>query len=182
MTDVLSDGDIIRLFEARDEAALTAAQTKYGRYCMTVAMNILHSESDAEECVNDTLLKAWETIPPTRPASLRLYLAAMTRNNALDRYRARKSRGTDFEVALDELEDCLAFPEDEADVLTDLLNEFLDGLPACDRTVFILRYWHAMPVADIARRGGWTTNAVSVRLYKTREKLRAFLAQRGYHV
>lgn len=182
MTDTLHDEDIIRLFESRDESALTATQNRYGRYCLTVAMDILHNYADAEEAVNDALLRAWNSIPPAHPTSFRLFLATLCRRAALDIYRTRRSRGTDFEVALEELENCLCVPEEDAGALRGLFNEFLDGLPAQDRTIFILRYWHAMPVADIARRGGWTVNAVSVRLYKTREKLRAFLAGRGYHV
>lgn len=182
MASILTDEEIIRLLEARDERAVDRLQSKYGRYCLTVAMNILHNQPDAEECVNDTYLRAWNSIPPMRPTSLRLFLAKLTRNAALDRYRQRKVRGTDFQVALEELESVLSLPEEDADKLPNLINEFLDGLPATDRTVFLLRYWHAMPVADIARRGNWTVNAVSVRLYKTREKLRAFLAGRGYYV
>lgn len=182
MAETLQDREIIRLLEARDETAVRELQHKYGRYCLTVAMNILHNAADAEECVNDVYLKTWNSIPPAHPTSLRLFLAKLTRNAALDRYRVRRKRGTDFEVALDELENVLAVPEEDADELPNLVNEFLDGLPSTERTTFLLRYWHAMPVADIARRGGWTVNAVSVRLYKTREKLRAFLAERGYHV
>lgn len=182
MAGIMQDEEIIRLLEARSEDAVSELQRKYGRYCLTVAMNILHNVPDAEECVNDTYLRAWNSIPPMHPTSLRLYLAKLTRNAAIDRCRQRKLRGTDFEVALEELESVLAVPEEDGDKLPDLINEFLDGLPATDRTVFLLRYWHAMPVADIARRGSWTVNAVSVRLYKTREKLRTFLAGRGYYV
>lgn len=176
----MEDQRIIELFFARDEAAIAAVSTKYGGHCMRTAMNILNSRPDAEECVNDTWLKTWNAIPPTRPSVLVAFLCRITRNLAINRYHSRKSRDT--EVALHELEGCLAVDEGDGGALAALLDEFLSRQEELDRRLFVGRYWHAYPVKTLAKAYGMTPNAVSLRLLRTREKLRAYLNERGYSV
>ena len=110
----MEDKRIIELYFARDEQAIRHTADKYGAYCTAVSMSILHSEPDAEECVNDTYLKTWNSIPPTRPSSLKLFLARITRNLSINRHRALHSdkRNKDLEVSLSELESCFPSPDD----------------------------------------------------------------------
>ena len=181
----MKDEDIVELYRQRDERAIRESEQKYGAYCRAVAVNVLGSEQDAEECVNDTWLRAWQSIPPARPASLSAFLARLTRNRAIDRLRTetRQRRDRSLTVALDELEDCIPCPDDtDAGLLTDLIAEFLRGQSALDRKLFVGRYWHAYPLADLGRAYGLTVNAVNLRLRRTRERLRAYLRERGYSV
>ena len=176
------DREIVELYWQRSERAIQLTHRCYGGLCTKVAMNILGNPSDAEECVNDTYLKAWKSIPPERPRALGAFLTRITRNLALDRFRAkrRQKRDGEFTVMLSELGDCIPAPEEAADELPALLNEFLAGLKETDRRLFVRRYWYAMMPAALAKREGMTVNAVTVKLYKTRNKLRKFLEERGY--
>ena len=181
----MEDQHIVDLYFARDEQAIRHTADKYGAYCTAVSMNILHSEPDAEECVNDTYLKTWNSIPPSRPASLKLFLARITRNLSLNRYRAMHTdkRNSDLEVSLSELETCIPAPEDgDGGELVELLNQFLEGQSKTDRILFVQRYWYSLSAAEIGQEQGMTENAVWVRLHRTREKLRAFLEERGYRI
>ena len=181
----LADPSIIELYNARDERAISETDRKYGAYCMTVSMNILNSHSDAEECVNDTYLQTWRSIPPKNPPSLRNFLGKIIRNLSITRWRALHSqkRDRDLTVALDELENCLSVPaETEGDTLCEWINGFLEGLDATERKLFVGRYWYAHPVNRLAEAHGMTPNAVSKQLARTRERLRAYLAERGYSV
>ena len=181
----MEDVRIIDLYFARDEQAIRHTADKYGAYCTAVSMNILHSEPDAEECVNDTWLKTWNSIPPTRPASLRLFLATIVRNLSLNRWRAwhSRKRNKDLEVSFSELESCFPVPDDsDRGELTELLNEFLEGLPREDRMIFVRRYWYSLTAAQIGKEMELSENAVWVRLHRTREKLRDYLKERGYSV
>ena len=181
----MEDLHIIELYFARDEEAIRHTADKYGPYCTAVSMSILHSESDAEECVNDTWLKTWNSIPPTRPHSLKLFLARITRNLSPNRHRALHSekRHKDLEVSLTELEPCFPAPEDlpgGGGELVELLNEFLEKQNKMDRVVFVQRYWYSLSTAQIAEEHRMSENAVWVRLHRTRERLRAYLTERGY--
>lgn len=181
----LADASIIELYNARDERAISETDRKYGSYCTAVSMNILHSYPDAEECVNDTYLHTWRAIPPQNPPSLRNFLGKIIRNLSITRHRAMHSqkRDRDLTVALDELENCLCVPaETEGSVLCDLLNGFLEGLDTRERQLFVGRYWYAHPVNRLAEAHGVTPNTVSKQLARTREKLRTYLAERGYTV
>ena len=178
----LSDADIVALYLARDESAIDHTAKNYGAYCLTVAMNILQSHPDAEECVNDTYLRAWRSIPPERPTVLRLFLGKITRRLAIDKYRANKSRNRGLEVALDEIAEFLPTREEDDTELPTLLADFLASLPAEERNLFILRYYHGHSVARLAKAFSMKPNNLSARLYRTREKLRAYLAERGYQV
>ena len=180
----MEDDRIIELYFDRDEQAIRHTADKYGAYCTAVSMNILRSEPDAEECVNDTYLKTWNSIPPTRPHSLKLFLARIVRNLSLNRHRDLHSdkRNRDLEVSLSELEPCFPVLDsgDDGGVLGDLLNEFLDQQSKEDRIVFVQRYWYSLSAADIAEEQGLSENTVWVKLHRTRERLRIFLNERGF--
>ena len=184
----MEDLQIIELYFSRDEQALRETADKYGAYCMAVSMNILHSEPDAEECVNDTWLRTWNSIPPTRPASLKLFLARIARNLSLNRHRALHAdkRNRDLEVSLTELEACFPAPDDlpegKATPVMDALNDFLATQPKEDRVIFVQRYWYSLSAAQIAEEQGISENAVWVRLHRTREKLRDYLTERGFRL
>ncbi len=179
-----TDTAIIDLYFARDEEAIKATDEKYGKICMQTSMNILNSHPDAEECVSDTYLKTWNSIPPTRPASLCAFLLRIIRNLSLNRLRDMKAarRNRDLTVSLEELEDCIPMPDEHSPALAALLEDFLLRQDTTDRALFMGRYWYACSVNDLAKRTGMTANAVALRLYKTREKLRAYLTERGYSV
>lgn len=181
----MEDVQIIDLYFARDEQAIRHTAEKYGPYCMAVSMNILHSEPDAEECVNDTYLKTWHTVPPTRPDSLRLFLAKIVRNLSLNRWRAwhTEKRERDLEISMTELKDCIPAPDDgDRGELVRLLNEFLEGQSKNDRIMFVQRYWYSLSAAQIGEELGMSENTVWVRLHRTRERLRAYLEERGYRI
>ncbi len=180
----MNDHEIIELYFARDEAAIKETDKKYGAYCMSIAENILKSTPDAEECVNDTYLKTWNAIPPERPRSLKVFLACIVRRLSINRYNSwhTAKRDRNLEVAFEELSESIPMRDEDAGDLPRLLNEFLGGLDATERRIMVRRYWYAMTPAQIARAEGLSTNAVTVRLYKTRNKLRLFLNERGYSV
>ena len=185
MKPYLDDTAIIALYWARDERAITETARRYGSYIHAISVQILESEPDAEECVNDTWLKTWNSIPPTRPNSLKLFLARITRNLSINRHRALHSekRNKDLEVSLTELEPCFPAPEDlpgGGGELVELLNEFLEKQNKMDRVVFVQRYWYSLSTARIAEEHKMSENAVWVRLHRTRERLRAYLTERGY--
>ena len=184
MSRMLTDEEIIALYFARDEQAIAETERRFGGMCMRTALRMLGSRSDAEECVSDTYLKTWNSIPPMRPRVLGAFLCRIVRNLAIDRIRARERRGwgQDITVALEELEECIPLPDEDADKLPSLLNDFLGGLDETDCALFMGRYWHGYPVKELARGHGMTANAVSIRLYKTREKLRIYLNERGYRL
>ena len=180
----MNDQDIIALYFDRNEQAIKETDTRYGKACMQVSMNILDSRPDAEECVNDTYLKAWYSIPPARPHSLCAFLCRITRNLSINRLRdlRRDKRSRELTVSLEELEDCIPVDESNADILPELLADFLRGLEETDRRLFVGRYWHSMTPKDLAAYWNMSPNAVNLRIFKTRARLKAYLAERGYTV
>ena len=179
------DAMIVNLYHQRDEAAIRETARHYGPLCLRVALNILENRSDADECVNDTYLKTWNSIPPARPTKLSAFLTRITRNLAIDRYRARMraKRGGNVTVMLSELSECIPAPEEGSpEELLGHIKDFLRGQDELDRRIFVGRYFHAYEVKALASGYGLTRNAVSLRLHKTREKLRAYLHERGYCV
>jgi RNA polymerase sigma-70 factor (ECF subfamily) len=180
----MNDKDIVALYFARDERAITESDRAHGAACRSVATGILRDPRDAEECVNDTWLKAWNAMPPHRPNSLRAFLCRITRNTALSRYRMnhREKRNRELEVALEELDACIPAPAEdgEAAPLVEVLESFLGGESELDRRLLLGRYWHGMAVKDLAAQYRLTPNAVTKRLGKTRERLRVYLNERGY--
>ncbi|WP_294500034.1 sigma-70 family RNA polymerase sigma factor [uncultured Gemmiger sp.] len=182
---MMEDHEIVALYFARSESAITETARKFGAYCRTIAWNILGSRRDAEECENDTWLAAWNSIPPNHPARLAPYLGRITRNLALDRYdqaHAQKRGGVSGVMA--ELDDCLPDPAlvhhtVEAAETARQISAFLREQPAEARRFFLRRYWYCDKTADIARRYGVSEGKVRVTLHRTREKLKDFLQQQG---
>ena len=180
----MEDHQIIELYFARDELAIEETAKRYGGVCMQVSMDILKDRMDAEECVSDTWLQTWRSIPPQRPAILRAFLCRITRNLSINRLRERKAkrRDKDMILSLEELEGVLAIPEERAEGLSELISEFLRSLEREDRLLFMGRYWHGRSVATLAKDLGLPANTVSVKLYRVRNDLRDFLAERGITV
>ncbi len=181
----MDDQRIIDLYFARNEQAPALTQVRYGRLCYGVAKGILSRHEDAEECVNDTLLQAWNTIPPTKPDSLPAYLCRITRNLAINRYRQshREKREADqLTLALDELSECLSAPDEgtlDSIAIRDAMQTFLRAQSETVRNIFLQRYWYVRPIADIAAEFGMSENRVKVTLHRTRAKLRDYLRKEG---
>ena len=182
----MEDTAIIDLYWARDEGAITASDAKYGGLCRGLSLDILDSREDAEECVNDTWRRAWDTMPPQRPGSLRAYLAKITRNLSIDRWRVRRAekRGSGLETLLTELDDCLpAAPSaeevTEAKETAQAIDRWLDTLSPADRTAFLRRYWYGQPVSQVAAQAGCSPNSMTKRLGRLRDGLRRALEQEG---
>ncbi len=182
----MEDTGIIELYFARDESAIKETDKKYGAYCTAIAMNLLNSREDAQECVNDTYLSVWERIPPHIPECLRAFLGRMTRNISVERYRKlhAKKRFSGMETALDELAECLPSDENverafDAKMLADSLNEWLDRLEERDRMLFVRRYWFGDTAKALAAKMGFSEAGVSRKLARLRDSLREALTERG---
>lgn len=183
----MTDEKIVELFLQRDERAIEATAEKYGGYCYKIAFNVLGDRGDSEECVNDTYMKAWGSIPPARPRKLASFLGAVTRNLALDRVRydsAKKRVPDDFTCALDELSECVSGEESPEDAvsrlaLEDIIGGFLDSLRERDRNIFVERYWLLDSVPEIAHKLRVSENSVSASLSRTRKALRVILEKEG---
>ena len=184
------DSQIIQLYWDRDERAIPETASAYGGYCFTIAHNILSSTQDAEECVNDTWLRAWNAIPPHRPSVLSAFLGRITRNlalNLLRRDHTKKRGGSEIDLVFEELAECVSGSEsaeqavDEQE-LKQAIHDFLADLPAKKRKIFVRRYWYADSVAQIAKRMHMSENGVSVTLHRLRTDLRAQLEERGFTV
>lgn len=186
----MEDTRIIELFFRREERAIAETSAKYGTYCMTVATNILRNAEDAEECVADTWINAWNAIPPERPRALKHYLAKITRNLSINRYkalRAKKRGDGEAELVLDELEEVVAGSSGVEDMVTakelsGLIDAFVRALPERDGNLFIRRYFFTEPVEVIANRYRLSANNVSVILNRTRKRLKKYLLDAGYAV
>ncbi|MBQ9781205.1 MAG: sigma-70 family RNA polymerase sigma factor [Clostridia bacterium] len=180
----MQDHEIISLYFDRNEQAITESDKKYGAYCFSVSMNILASRPDAEECINDTWMRAWGAMPPHRPNNLKTFLGKITRNLSIDRLRKRSRRAElELTVLMSELEEAVTLSDDtDENTLTSLFDDFLRGLPALDRRLFVGRYWYGYRVAFLADKTGMTPNAVSHRIRRVREAFRAYLEKRGYTV
>lgn len=185
---IMEDREIVKLYFDRNEQALSAASRKYKHYCTSIAENILGNHEDAEECFNDALMKTWETIPPKDPEYLSAYLAKITRNAALDKYKAShtaKRGGSKVEVVFEEISEFLEGNDNveltaERNATLAEIDRFLKGLSEQKRRMFVLRYSFCESVGDIARRFGVTENYVSVNLNRTGKKLAAHLRKRGF--
>lgn len=176
--------NIIALYFARDERAIIETDRVYGQFCMGLSQGIVGNRADAEECVNDTYLRVWNTVPPKEPPSLKTYLARILRNLSIDRYRQNraKEKHMDFEISLHELAECLPAPTEAESDLIPLMEIFLRSEEDLSRKLFMGRYWHACSVKALAEHYGLTQNAVTKRLSRTREKLRVYLTERGYKI
>ena len=183
----MEDREIVQLYWDRSEKAVFETGARYGRYCRAVADRILQDTRDAEECVNDAYLRAWNAIPPARPADLRTYMGKIVRNLALNRWEKRNAekRGAgQVPLALEELAECLPATDDveraaEDGVVRDALDHFLAALPERTRKVFVRRYWYLSSVREIAKDYGMSESAVTVTLFRTRSKLKTALEEEG---
>lgn len=184
----MTDRELLALYAAKDERAIAETDAKYGKICRQTARSILGSAEDAEEIVNDVLLRAWRNVPAGQPEKLLPYLKIMTRNlatNRLDRYTAKRRQGERNSAVLDELSECIAAPESVDDaldrrLLAEAVQRFLHTLSEEARAVFLLRYYYVLPVADIAAQRGIGISRVKVMLLRSRKKLRAYLEQEGF--
>ena len=184
----MEDERIVELYLERSETAIAETQKKYGKYCHYIAYNILNSNPDAEECVNDTYLRVWDSIPPQKPKLFKSFIGRITRNLALDRYdreRALKRRGN-TELVFEEIGECV--PEDDGRDMTDeialrdAINGFLASLPEETRIIFMRRYWYLSPVAHIAGDLGLSVSNVKVILMRTRKKFKAYLEKEDIRI
>lgn len=176
----MEDKRIIELFWERSEVAIEESAKKYGRYLRRIALNVLGNVQDCEEIENDTYLRAWNSIPPEKPTSLKGYLAVICRNLACNRYNINtaKKRG-ERENVLSELSETVPeadsrdFNEDFA--LRKAIEKFLSSLDEKTRNIFLQRYFYLYPLAVIARGNGMKESAVSMLLFRTRKKLKEYL-------
>lgn len=180
------DEKIIELFFRREEQAIAELDSKYGKTCHNLSYNIVNNRQDAEECVNDAYLGAWNTIPPTKPDPLLSYILKIVRNISVKCYWSKKAakRNSLYTAALEEIEGCLAAPgtveeEIETKELARMIGEFLDTLTLENRVIFMRRYWFCGSCREIAGVTGLSEKAVSVRLVRIRHKLKLYLAERG---
>ena len=178
----MNDSEIIALYWGRSEAALEETEKKYGKLCKRIAMNILQNSQDVDECINDTYLGAWNSIPPQRPAVLSAYLCRITRNSALKKYHYNnsKKRCTQVEISLTEIEDCISLVEGEAhlyetEFVAKAISTFLRTLNYESRNIFMRKYWFFDSVSDIANRFSISESKVKSILFRTRSKLKDFL-------
>lgn len=183
----MEDGEIVALYWERSEAAISETLEKYGRYCNQIAYNILRNAQDAEECVSETCLRAWNAMPPQRPCRLSSFLGKITRNlslNRYERYAAQKRGSGQGELVLSELEECIpsgATVEEASEemALTQALNSFLAALPKLNRTVFVRRYWYLCSIQEIAAQYGMKESKVTSMLFRARNRLRLHLEKEG---
>lgn len=183
----MEDTQIIDLYFRRDEAAVSETASKYGAFCHRLAWNILSVEADAEECVNDTWLQAWNAIPPQRPEKLGAWLGRVVRNIAVNLWNRnhRKKRYAGMEQLLAELEECIPSPESveqkvEEKELTETVNLWLESLSRENRVLFLRRYWNGEAVKELAGEMGVTPGSLAKKLYGLRQNLKYRLEQEGY--
>ena len=182
---MIDDERIIDLFFKRDQQGIRELDIKYGKTCHSLSYNITNSKQDAEECVNDAYLGAWNTSPPTRPNPLLSYIVKIVRNISLKIYWRKQAakRSGNYKIALEEIEGCIAGPQNvedemEARELARIIEEFLDTLTLENRVIFMRRYWFADSYKDIAELVGLTEKNISVRLTRIREKMKQYLIER----
>lgn len=181
----MSEKEILELYFARNEEAIKKSEEAYGAYCRTVAYRILQDEGEAAECVNDTWFQAWRAIPPAQPQNLGAYLAKITRNLSLNRYRSacRKKREADrVAVSIEELGECIpagGTPEQamEQSYLGELISNFLRRLPKEERVMFVRRYFYMDSVAEVADYLGCSESKVKTTMFRCRKRLQELLVQ-----
>lgn len=185
----MTDEEIIDLFFERSEQAISELATKHGAAVSRVALNILNNEEDVKECVNDTWLGAWNSIPPNRPDPLRPFVCKIARNLAVKRYHANsaKKRDSQYDLALEELAECVPDSSTVEDTvvakeLAEIINRFLDTLSYEDKFVFMRRYWYADSLREIAEMSGMSYSSVAVRLHRIKGKLKKLLLTEGVTV
>lgn len=184
----MDDREIVELYWARSEQAISETRSKYGSYCYSIAYNILNSNEDAEESVNDTYHDAWNSIPPHRPSILSTFLGKITRRISIDRWRRRtaeKRGGGEMPLALEELQECVVADRDtekefEKKHLSDVVNSFVKKLPETEQKVFLCRYWYMDSISTISQQFGFSESKVKSMLFRTRNQLRTVLEKEGF--
>lgn len=183
----MTDEHIVKLYLERDETALVETRSAYGRLLRSIAFNILHNDQDAEECENETCLRAWNSIPPHKPQRLCAYLCKIARRLALDRYDYNHAAKRGEALPLEELSEFLASAGCAEDRLTEtafaeLINGFLDKSDLDTRVIFIQRFWFGYSIAEIAKKLGASESKVKTRISRTLKKLREYLKKEGYDI
>lgn len=185
----MEDLEIIELYNHRDEKAISETDKKYSSYLYVIAKNILNDHEDSRECVNDTYLRAWNTIPPNCPPKLAYYLGRITRGLSIDRLRSQTSRKrlSGYCVSMDELGECFASFEDvqadiELEMLSQALTAYLSRLDEQKRSVFIRRYYFCDSIKEISRRMELSESAVKSMLKRVRDNLKSYLEGQGFIV
>jgi len=183
----LTDIEILDLYWERSESAINETAQQYGSYCTAIAMNILRNKEDSDECVNDAYLKVWNTIPPQRPKVFSAYIGRITRNLSLNMYKARKAKkriGDETALLLSELDDCISSvrnveEELEEAILEEAIDSFLIAIKLEDRLLFMRRYWYADSIEELAMRFNMGESKIKTNLFRTRNKLKKYLAMKG---
>lgn len=183
----MEDSRIVELYWERSETAIEETARRYGKYCYSIAFNILSSPQDAEESVNDTYIGAWNSIPPHRPAILSTFLGKLTRRISIKKWEERtaeKRGGSEMTLALEELSDCIpdacrVEQEVEQKLLTGTINAFVRALPQVEQKVFVCRYWYMDSIASICKQFGFSQSKVKSMLLRTRKKLQTHLEKEG---
>ena len=182
----MEDREIVALYWRRDERAITETDRKYGGLCRAIAMNLLSVREDAEECVNDTWLQAWNSMPEQRPERLRAWLGRVVRNLSISRWRAahRQKRYAGIELLLSELDECVPSPDDtqrtvELNELSTLIDGWLRTLSEEDRTLFLRRYWNGEQLAALAAERNIAPGSLAQRMHRLRAGLKTKLEQEG---
>lgn len=186
----MEDVKIVELYFNRDEKAISETQIKYGKYCYNISYNILSNNEDVQECLNDTYLHAWNSIPPNKPSILSTYLGKIIRRLSIDSYRkskAQKRGGSEYTLSLDELDECLSNNVDSKDlvdekILTETINAFLSRLSKTERTIFVLRYFNFDSINEISKHFGFKESKTKMILKRTRDKLKDYLNKKGYTI
>ena len=184
----MEDERIVELYWTRSEQAVEKTAAKYGKYCYSIAYNILTNKEDAEESVSDTYMTAWRAIPPRRPSVLSTFLGKITRHISIDRWRERsatKRGGGEVPLALEELKDCISGMQDvemeyERKEVLKTYVKFLEALPTTERRVFLCRYWYVESIETIADKFGFSQSKVKTMLHRTRVNLRKQFAKEGF--
>ena len=184
----MKDEEIINLYWKREEKAINETEKKYGRYCKTISFNILKDNEEANECVNDTYLKTWNSVPPKKPNILKLYVGRITRNLSINKYESKKAKKRDYtlEIVLEELNECVCSSnpiEDETNYneLVNILNLFLSELEYNKRKIFIERYWYLYSIKDISVINKLSENNVKIILLRLRNKLKNYLKEGDFY-
>lgn len=186
----MEDTKIVQLYWDRDQDAIKYTAQKYENYCTSIARNILGNLEDAEECVNDTYINAWNSIPPHKPGVLSTFLGKIIRNISFNRYKynhAEKRGGSEIPAILDELSECVSGKEDveeeiEYKELIRTINDFLASLSQEKRNIFICRYWYSDSIASIAKVYGMKEGTISMILNRLRLKLHEYLTERSFEI
>lgn len=184
----MDDKQIVDLYWERSETAISETSKKYGKYCRYIAFNILRNDEDSEECVNDTYLRAWNSIPPNRPSVLKTFLGKITRNLSLDRYEllnAKKRNDGQMPLIFDEIQECIPSLDSTENIveeiaLTDILNRFLSSLSLEQRKIFMRRYWYLSPIKEIATEYGMSESKIKMSLFRSRNELKKIVRERRY--